>query len=576
MTTGQVLYRKWRPRRFADVVGQDVITQTLRQAVAQGRVAHAYLLCGPRGTGKTSTARILAKAQNCLGLQGGPAAEDGAQGEPDDTCAFCQAVNEGRALDMIEMDAASHRGIDDVRSLRERVFGSGPAEGRAKVYIIDEAHMLTEPAFNALLKTLEEPAPWAYFILCTTEAHKIPATIASRCQRFDFRRIASRDVMARLETICREEGIEWEPEALHTIARVTWGSLRDACNVLEQTVTSYGPRVTMVDVQELLGLSRDGSALELVDYALAGDVAQGLGVINRATVAGADLRAFHRDVVDYLRALLLLRTGAEVALEYPAEILEQLHAIASRTSWERTLGAVKLFGEVNLRAGEGPSSLPLELALVECASATDGGRAQEAPSNGAPTATITRETAATPKVQPSEIPVPPPAPEPNSPSKEKTVPQPEPTVAVSPVDSHAATVAAEPLSREASPTADENSIHLSVEQWEGLCRTLKRFRGRKFVLGSLLLDCRDRYTQGDTLVLLFRNRANRDRLQEELEHPPSQQALQEAVQAALGRDYRLKLEAAENQVVQGKPQGHLVQAAQAMGAKIIGVKEEAP
>ena len=194
----EVLYRKWRPQLFKEVVGQDPMIRTLTQAISQQRVAHGYLLCGPRGTGKTSTARILAKALNCLSLDPKQFPDGNTRpGEPDNDCQLCQAANEGRSLDIIEMDAASNRGIDDIRNLRERVFGSGPAEGRAKVYIIDEAHMLTDAANNALLKTLEEPAPWAFFILCTTEAHKIPATVSSRCQRFDLRRISSNEIFGR-------------------------------------------------------------------------------------------------------------------------------------------------------------------------------------------------------------------------------------------------------------------------------------------------------------------------------------------------------------------------------------------
>ena len=190
----EVFYRKWRPRRFDQVVGQEAATQTLRNAVALGRVAHAYLFCGPRGTGKTSTARILAKAVNCLSPQ---------EGEPDDQCEMCASINEARALDLIEIDAASNRGIDDIRNLRDKVRFA-PNEARYKIYIIDEAHMLTEPAFNALLKTLEEPPQHAIFVLATTEAHKIPLTIISRCQRFDFRRISLETAERRLAQLCKE------------------------------------------------------------------------------------------------------------------------------------------------------------------------------------------------------------------------------------------------------------------------------------------------------------------------------------------------------------------------------------
>lgn len=602
------LYQKWRPQRFADVVGQSPVVQTLRQAVGQGRVGHAYLFAGPRGTGKTSTARILAKALNCRSQAPGasPAQDEAAHGEPDNTCPFCQAVNEGRALDMVEVDAASHRGIDDVRGLRERVFGSGPAEGRCKVYIIDEAHMLTEPAFNALLKTLEEPAPWAYFILCTTEAHKLPATIISRCQRFDFHRITAGDVVARLETICRGEGVQAEPEALRAIARAAWGSLRDACNVLEQGIVSAGSPVTLATVEELLGLSRDVKALQLVRHALSGDVAQGLVAINEASAAGADLRTFHRDTVEFLRALLLLKSKASEALDYPVEVLKELQAMAGEVPWQSLFRALKLFGEVNLRATEAPSTLPLELALVECVAAAQetrqrvrpvgepaprppvrqGSPGPPPPRAPSPPRSVRPEIPKTPAQDPRAGLIPggaggnPGTPATPEPPRRWAGNPPGPAAPLSPAAQTSSPAGAtfgatkDGPRQEAKPPLRPGS--LTDPQWESICKALKRVKGNKFVLGSLLLDCREHYIEGDSLVLLFRTGANRDRLREELEYPPNQRTLQEAVQATLGRAYTLRLEVGEGPEPQNQPAGHLVRAAMAMGAKIVETKGEAP
>ncbi|MDZ7727301.1 MAG: DNA polymerase III subunit gamma/tau [Dehalococcoidia bacterium] len=225
-----MLYGKWRPRGFDEVVGQDHVVTTIRNALATGQLAHAYLFSGPRGTGKTTTARILARAMNC---------SSPVNGEPCDACHSCEAIAAGNALDLIEMDAASNRGIDDIRQLREKI-AFAPSDLARKVYLLDEVHMLTDGAWNALLKTLEEPPPHAYFILATTELHEVPATVLSRCQRFDFHRVANTAIVERLRYICEQEGYTLDEESLSALAVQSRGGLRDAITLLEQVVARFG------------------------------------------------------------------------------------------------------------------------------------------------------------------------------------------------------------------------------------------------------------------------------------------------------------------------------------------------
>ena len=351
----QVFYRKWRPRTLSEVVGQPHVTQTLLNALKGGHLSHAYLFCGPRGTGKTSTARILAKAVNCL---------KNGKGEPCNECDMCKAVMNDASLDVIEIDAASNRGIDEIRDLREKVNYS-PTQARYKVYIIDEFHMLSGPACNALLKTLEEPPAHVIFILATTEAHKVLPTILSRCQHFDFHRLSRADVVEQLAVVSSAEGIKIEKEALNLIARSATGSFRDAYNLLEQLNTYYGSEIHFQQVQNILGITGDARSRDIVKSIVNGDLGTALATLNSVVADGLDLPQFNRELTEILRGLLLVKSGAAESVDLPAEDISELKNLAEKISLNRAIQAVKLFGQAQLGNNE-TTSLPLELALVDC------------------------------------------------------------------------------------------------------------------------------------------------------------------------------------------------------------------
>jgi len=299
----QTLYLKYRSQKFGELVGQDAIAQTLKNAVEQGRVAHAYLFSGVRGTGKTSTARILAKAINCLDRKGA---------EPCGVCANCVEIGTGAAVDLIEIDAASNRGIDEIRDLRERVKYL-PAVLKVKVYIIDEAHMLTTEAFNALLKTLEEPPAHVVFVLATTEPHKIPLTVASRCQRFDFRRIETGAIAARLAMIVEREAVKVDPQSLALLARLARGSMRDGITLLDQLISQAGEELTVQRTHELLGLADPDALVRLLGYVVEGDGARTLGELQTFYDAGGDVRQLVRGLLGAIREAALRSVGYQDA-----------------------------------------------------------------------------------------------------------------------------------------------------------------------------------------------------------------------------------------------------------------------
>lgn len=301
----RVLYREWRPQDFSALAGQEHIRVTLQNALKKGRIAHAYLFAGPRGTGKTSTAKILAKAVNCA---------TPAEGEPCNKCASCLSINEGRSMDVIEIDAASNRGIDEIRDLRERV-GFVPTQGKYKVYIIDEVHMLTTEAFNALLKTLEEPPGHVLFVLATTEPQKIPPTVMSRCQRFDFRKITSAEMEARLQEILKALGLSAQAGVLELIIKKADGGLRDAISILDQCISFSQDEITLTTAYEVLGLVKNEALNSLVQAYIDKDAPGLLVLVNKMLQEGLEPGQIIKDLLEHLRSMILLKVcGAETDL----------------------------------------------------------------------------------------------------------------------------------------------------------------------------------------------------------------------------------------------------------------------
>ena len=594
MVSEQVYYRKWRPKTFSDVVGQPVVVKILKQAIGLGKLSHAYLFTGPRGTGKTSTARILAKSVNCI---------NSVEGEPCNSCDICEDANKGNLVDVIEIDAASKGLVDDIRDLREQVY-SHPYKAKNKVYIIDEAHMLTTQAGNAFLKILEEPPKHIIFILCTTELLKIPATIVSRCQKYDFRRISQKDLVERLSSVSLLEGIQIEKEALRTISRAASGSLRDAENILEQLVTykGNGNDVSVADVRLMLGLTPEERAFALVKYILQGNTNSALESVNGVASDGLDLQIFLNQVIEYLRTIMLLKSKADAFYEHTGELLQELTLLANEVEMPDLMMTLKQFSEITIRP-ESSLPLPIEMAIVS--------RTFHKVQN--------QDNKVTTVVEPEEISL--------SASSTQVAEEPNKTSADSNDEIEDERFVAlktnlnsdsgnnektndkltEDMTRSMNPIENvpngvrqnnEREAEVAVQNtriiehdkegqieaseltefnWGKVVKELSRYKGLKYNLGALLRDVYDCSIEGNQIILRFKHSSLMEKMQEEIQHKKNEDMVVETVKQYCQEVEKLVLkEPPEGLTGSPSKTSPLVQAALGLGARIVVEKKRNP
>ena len=356
----KALYRVYRPKNFSDVIGQEHIVRTLKNQIENNNVGHAYLFCGTRGTGKTSTAKIFSRAVNCTNLH---------NDEPCNECENCREILEDKTMDVVEIDAASNNSVDDIRELRENVKYS-PAKAKYKVYIIDEVHMLSQGAFNALLKTLEEPPSYVIFILATTEPHKIPATILSRCQRFDFKRVTVKDISSRMRYICEKEGIEADEKALNLIARNSQGALRDALSILDQCISFEGNKISYNDVIELLGSVNIEQLFDLAESIIKEDTRKSLQILNDFIIWGKDVRNLVNDLIDHFRNLMVCKISNDLdeIISLPEETIDLLKQQAETIDINNLIRILNILSETQdgMKISSNPRVL-MEVTMMKIA-----------------------------------------------------------------------------------------------------------------------------------------------------------------------------------------------------------------
>ena len=544
----QVFYRKWRPRKFSEVIGQDSIVQTLRNAVNLNRIAHAYLFTGSKGSGKTSTARIMAKAINC---------RNPIDGEPDNECQICVDIDSMKSLDLIEIDAASHRGIDDIRSLKNNV-NFKPTAGKYKIYIIDEVHMLTEAAFNALLKTLEEPPPHIVFILATTEVHKVLPTIVSRCQRFNFLSLKVEDIVSRLEKLSQDEGVEIGGDALSQVAQVASGSLRDAENIFERLILTYGSKLELEIVQNALNVGYENESFDLIRYILCGDTKKCLEIIHTIEIGGNNLRFAHKTLLEYIRLVLHAKTSAEIISPLSDEKVKTIREWGKQYSLSRILYCFNRLLEIKF-SRDLMDVLPFELGIVEASTDISNDihnqemdikdssniRIDKNDNFGAGISEI-KDNVDLIKQKVSEKKVP-----------EKKVPVSN--------NGNSSTV----INNQDININSDNIEQLKLSQWNEILNFLRRSKGKRFNLSALLRVSVAQRIEKDFLIISYKHPSHRNRLEEEIDDIAIRKVLEDAFEQFLGKKYIMQLEVAEFLETEDKEK-NLVNAAEELGAIVIG------
>ena len=543
----EVLYRKWRPSTLNDLVGQDHISQTLKHSVNSSRFAHAYLFCGPRGTGKTSTARILAKAINC------PAPNDG---DPCDDCQMCNDISICRAIDLIEIDAASNRRIADIRDLTEKIHYT-PGEAKYKVYIIDEVHMLTQEAFNALLKTLEEPPKHAVLILATTDVQKLPLTIISRCQRFDFRRIANEQIANKLSQLSDSENVKIDYEALKIIANYSTGSLRDAENILEQAIVSFVNNISVENIKEMLKIGGDDLTQKLLELIVKKDLTSSIQELNQMIADGVDINQIHSSLLDSVRYLMLIKSDALNQNQISEELKNSLNNLKEEIGLSELLFISKTLSKIDFQ-GFQIQNLALEMALIEISLGQPD--QSEIVQNQKSNHIAHSRNQITQNFQSNQVPV-----------------KNTPTTAVPKNTTQKATDISQKNPTQASVKREGESGKLDSE-WNNLLREL-RLTGKRFKFGALLRGAKTKEIVDETLVLTYSHSSNVDRFNSELEDPVVKSEMLNIIHKTLNKEYavEVRLDGQSSNEKTSKKSGsnsYLVKSAQAMGALIVEEREK--